>query len=582
MTEVSSSVNRGQFLHNTAKGGLVLATSGGVLAAVEAQRLRRPSGDIKILKAAYTAESLAVVIYSAILKDFSKFEQPELKNKDYFVAALKNEKDHKAFLGEALGSQEAHRAEVQDPRLRHPYRPVTAEHRRRAGDSVRGGVPRCGARVQLEGSEAGGGEGRRQRGDSLQLLRCGGRSLAPRTTSVAMAYWSRSPRRRPCAPPSVGSSPSWAELVRVEISRMPALRYRLLDAALAAGLLRDPLLRGGSRYGSWARERHEARGGISAQDARRRALLQRMRSGPIAERPEVANQQHYELPSEFFESFLGPRRKYSGCLWPAGTSTLAAAEEAMLSLSCQRAQVRDGMRILDLGCGWGSLSLWLAERYPAAQIEAVSNSHGQRQVIETERDRCGLDNLRVVTADINDFEPGERFDRVMSIEMFEHMRNWRELLRRISGWLEDDGRLFVHTFSHQRLPYLFQGTWAAERFFTAGLMPSHDLIAQFQEDLVLKDSWAIPGTHYARTLQAWLERLDANRDRALAAIGSAGVNGGEARVTLARWRLFLLSTQEMWSYRDGDRWLVSHHLLGPRRASAVAALSSEVALGATG
>jgi len=199
----------------------------------------------------------------------------------------------------------------------------------------------------------------------------------------------------------------------------------------------DPVLRAGSIYGAWDRERRESRGGAEAQEERVQALVRRMSRAPVAEVPEKANEQHYELPADFLGLILGPRRKYSGCLWSAETRTLGQAEEAMLALSCQRAQVRDGMQILDLGCGcgWGSLSLWLAERYPAAAVTGVSNSHRQRAWIEAQREDRGLTNLEIVTADVNDFQPRTRFDRVLSIEMFEHMRNWRELPARIGAWL---------------------------------------------------------------------------------------------------------------------------------------------------
>lgn len=342
------------------------------------------------------------------------------------------------------------------------------------------------------------------------------------------------------------------------------MRYRLLDAALATGAIPDPLLRAGSRHSARLRERREFQGGRAGQDARRHELLQRMRTGPIAEAPEKANQQHYELPSRFFELFLGPRRKYSACLWTPQVSGLAQAEEAMLALTCERAQMQDGMQILDLGCGWGSLSIWLAERYPNARITSVSNSHAQRRLIEAERDQRRLANLTVLTADVNTFHPAQRFDRVISVEMFEHMRNWRELLRRIAGWLDDDGRLFVHVFSHRNLAYAFRGTWAAERFFTAGLMPSHDLLPHFQEHLLLEDAWTLPGTHYAYTLQAWLYRLDANSRRALAVLQESGMNRSQARAMLAQWRLFLISTRQMWGARHGKAWQVSHYRLRPR------------------
>jgi cyclopropane-fatty-acyl-phospholipid synthase len=345
---------------------------------------------------------------------------------------------------------------------------------------------------------------------------------------------------------------------------MTAARYRLLDTLLASDLLPDPVLRAGSRRGATLRERRERRGGVVAQEQRLTALVDRMSTGPIAELPEKANEQHYELPSEFLELILGPRRKYSGCLWEPGTRTLAQAEEAMLELTCKRAGVQDGMRILDLGCGWGSLSLWLAERYPNAHVTAVSNSGLQRELIEAQRDRLGATNLEPVTADVNDFQPQRRFDRVISVEMFEHMRNWRELLRRISGWLKDDGRLFVHVFSHRTLPYRFEGTWAAERFFTAGVMPSHDLLARFQEHMLLERRWVLPGTHYARTLDAWLDQLDANTEKALEILQSAGRSGRQARTLLGAWRLFLISTAEIWRSGGGQRWLVSHYLLSPR------------------
>jgi cyclopropane-fatty-acyl-phospholipid synthase len=347
---------------------------------------------------------------------------------------------------------------------------------------------------------------------------------------------------------------------------MSALRYRLLDAGLGRGIVPDAALRIGSRHGARWRERHESRGGVEAQETRLKALLERMTSGPIAEVPEKANEQHYELPAEFLGIVLGPRRKYSGCLWEDGTTTLAQAEEAMLALTCERAQVKDGMRILDVGCGWGSLSLWLAEQYPNAQITGVSNSHGQRAWIEAQARERGFSNLQIITADVNDFTPEGSFDRVMSIEMFEHMRNWQELIRRISTWLTDDGKLFVHVFTHRTLPYLFESTWAAERFFTAGLMPSHDLMTRFQRDLQLEDRWVVNGTHYADTLVAWLAQLDARKDEAIALLQSQGRTRKQAAVLFGGWRLFLLSTDELWRHQQGQSWLVSHYLLSKRPA----------------
>jgi cyclopropane-fatty-acyl-phospholipid synthase len=350
-------------------------------------------------------------------------------------------------------------------------------------------------------------------------------------------------------------------------SQPEALRHRLLDRALIAGAVPDGMLRAGSLYGAWARERRESAGGVDACSERLRALIARMSTGAIAEQVGVANEQHYELPASFMALVLGPRMKYSGCLWPAGVASLAAAEDAMLSLTCARAGVTDGMRVLDLGCGWGSLTLWLAERYPGGCVVGVSYSASQRAWIVAEAKRRGLGNVSIATADVNSFSPSGTFDRVISIEMFEHMRNWRELLRRVATWLAPDGRAFAHVFSHRTLTYLFEGTWAASRFFTSGLMPSHELLLHFADDLRVTDSWIVPGTHYARTLSAWLERLDAAiaSGEALEVLIRSGRSDAEARRLLATWRLFFISTNVIWGYRGGDRWLVSHYLLAPRR-----------------
>jgi cyclopropane-fatty-acyl-phospholipid synthase len=341
------------------------------------------------------------------------------------------------------------------------------------------------------------------------------------------------------------------------------LRHRLLNGALEHRLLPDSLLRLGSRTAARARERAESRGGAQKQAERVQALVARMSTGAIAERPQTAQRRPHELPGDFLGLMLGPRRKTSGGLWPPETRTLAQAEEAMLRLTCERAAIVDGMRILDVGCGWGSLSLWLAEQYPNAHVTGVSGSHLQRDWIESRRAELGLNNLRVLTADVNDFRPPTHYHRIVSIETFEHMRNWHELLRRLSAWCRPDGKAFVHVVSHRTLPYLLRGTWAAERSFTTGLMPSHDLILRFGQHMRVTNDWIVPGTHYAHTLQAWLRNLDAHPGEALAALQSDGRTRSEARRLLGGWRLFLLSARELWRYRDGDRWLVSHYLLEP-------------------
>jgi cyclopropane-fatty-acyl-phospholipid synthase len=340
---------------------------------------------------------------------------------------------------------------------------------------------------------------------------------------------------------------------------------QLLDRALSHHLLPDSVLLAGSRLAARRRLKSERAGGVEAQEARLRSLVWHMSHGPIAELPDAANQQSYDLPAEFFMLFLGPRHKYSCALWPPGTTSLAEAEEAMLRLTCERAEIEDGMDIIDLGCGWGSLTLWLGEQYPKARVTGITASATQRAHIEAQAQARGITNVEIAGGDPNSYDLGRSVDRVLSVEMFEHMRNWKELLRRISTRLKPDGRAFIHIFSHRSLAYRFEGTWAAERFFTGGTMPSHDLLLRFQDDLIVKDRWAVSGTHYAKTLRAWLERLDANAPEALKLLESQ-VGRREARRQLAAWRLFMISAAEIWGWRDGDEWLVSHYLLAPRGA----------------
>ncbi|ODN71951.1 SAM-dependent methyltransferase [Methylobrevis pamukkalensis] len=295
------------------------------------------------------------------------------------------------------------------------------------------------------------------------------------------------------------------------------------------------------------------------------AFLRGMTDFPVAAHTDAANAQHYEVPSDFFGLTLGPRRKYSCCLYPAGTETLAAAEEAALAETVAHAGLADGQTILELGCGWGSLTLYMAQKYPRATILAVSNSTSQRRHIEGEAAQRGLGNVRIVTADMNDFQPDGHFDRIVSVEMFEHMSNWRELLGRVRGWLAPEGRLFLHVFTHKSRSYRFdhrdEADWIARHFFTGGIMPSHDLPHRFPDLFTVEDEWRWSGTHYARTARDWLANMDARAAEVDPVLAS--VYGTDANLWKRRWRLFFLATEGLFGHAGGDVWGVGHYLLRP-------------------
>lgn len=348
----------------------------------------------------------------------------------------------------------------------------------------------------------------------------------------------------------------------LEQDRAAATPFPLDLDRIGRGEIGDGAIRAVLRFGLAAELRRLAAGGVAAQQARKMALVHDLAAGPVTRETAKANEQHYEVPSAFFRTVLGRHLKYSCALWD-GAGDLDAAEAAMLTLVCARAGVADGQSILDLGCGWGSLTLYLAARFPNSRILSLSNSRSQKAFIEAEAKVRGLSNVTVETGDIAGWQTARRFDRVLSIEMFEHAHNYRALLRKIAGWMAPDGLLFVHIFSHQQHAYPIVDNWMADNFFTGGLMPSVDLLLHFQDDLAVVDQWCLDGTHYQRTSEAWLSRLDAGRDQALEILAAVHGEDGAVRA-FANWRLFFLAVAEIYGFAGGQEWMISHHLLRKR------------------
>lgn len=300
------------------------------------------------------------------------------------------------------------------------------------------------------------------------------------------------------------------------------------------------------------------------------SLVKELSESPIAVNTLAANEQHYELPTEFFQYVLGPHMKYSSGWWETGVKTFEESEYHMLKLTCEHAGLQAGQEVLELGCGWGSLSLFMAQHYPTSSCTVVSNSKTQKKYIDAQAARRGIKNLRVITADMNTFNIDRKFDRVVSVEMFEHMRNYRLLLKRISGWLKPDGKLFVHIFTHHKYAYKFEvnddSDFMSKYFFTGGIMPSNDLLFYFNEDLIREHQWLINGTNYQKTSEAWLSNMDKNRE-AIIPIMNATYGPEKAMLWFAYWRIFFMACAELWGYNNGQEWMVSHYLFNKRNLS---------------
>jgi len=335
------------------------------------------------------------------------------------------------------------------------------------------------------------------------------------------------------------------------------------DKLIEQNRVPDFLLRRGIRNLLKQRLRDENKGGVEAQQAHLMSLIEQLKASPIAVNTADANQQHYEVPTQFYQYCLGKKLKYSSGYWNDGVTDIDTSEDDMLALTGERAELRDGQQVLELGCGWGSLSLYMAAKFPKSTFKVVSNSRTQKMFIDDAAKNRSIKNLAVITADMNTFSIDEQFDRIVSVEMFEHMRNYQLLMKKVASFLKADGKVFIHIFTHREYAYLFEvkddTDWMSKYFFTGGIMPSDDLLFYFNDHLTVEKHWHVSGTHYAKTSEAWLKNMDAHKAEIMPLFAET-YGKDQAVKWWVYWRIFYMACAELWNYNKGNEWMVSHYL----------------------
>lgn len=339
------------------------------------------------------------------------------------------------------------------------------------------------------------------------------------------------------------------------------------SSLLEKNLIPDLLIRWVIRQNCKKRLRDETVNDLEQQQEKFMQFVAALKRKPIAEETKAANEQHYEVPTEFFKYVLGQKLKYSSAYFKPGVSTLDQAEDDMLAKTVERAELSNGQHILECGCGWGSLTLYMAKKFPDSTITAVSNSRTQKKFIDQCAKERGISNLEVITADMNEFRANKKYDRIVSVEMFEHMRNYQSLLQKLSTFLHPDGKMFIHIFTHRELGYFYEvkdeSDWMSKYFFTGGVMPSDHLLLYFSDHFKINNHWRVNGIHYSKTSEAWLQNMDKNKMHIMPLFEQT-YGKENALKWWVYWRIFFMACAELWKFRGGNEWFVSHYLFESR------------------